>query len=78
METFKRTYFAVTCLMWRKHNNLALREVEEMTGISAATLNRIELDERVPTILELERLCDLMSERPSSFFRSDKKVVNRD
>lgn len=73
MDSFERTYFAVTVRVWRRRADLTLKELEELTGISAATLNRIELDERIPTILELERLCHIMDENCSTFFRTNAK-----
>jgi len=42
-------------LYWRRsEKKYSLRELERITGISRATLNRIENDEKSPTLFELE------------------------
>ncbi len=42
-------------LYWRRREKeYSLRELERITGISRATLNRIENDEKSPTLFELE------------------------
>lgn len=72
MYQFERTYFAVTCRVWRKRAELTLKELRELTEIPEANLSRIERDENVPTMLEFERLCNVMDENPSTFFRKVK------
>lgn len=73
MYRFERTYFAVTVRVWRKRAGFTLQDLSASTEISVSTLSMIERDEQIPKILELERLCDVMEENPSTFFRNVTK-----
>jgi len=73
MYRFERTYFAVTVRVWRKRAGFTLQDVSKSTDIAVSTLSMIERDEQIPKILELERLCEIMDENPSTFFRSAQK-----
>ena len=70
---FERTYFAVTVRVWRRKSGFTLQDVSKSTDIPVSTLSMIERDEQIPKILELERLCEIMGENPSTFFRSAQK-----
>lgn len=70
---FENTYFAVTVRVWRKRAGLSLQELSELVTISVSQLSLIERDEACPTIAQLCRLCDMMDEKPTTFFRDRSK-----
>lgn len=62
-------------LLWqvRANKGLTLRQLEELTGISRATLNNIENGKVSPRLDYLEKLAIAMDVRITDLFESDYK-----
>ncbi|MBS4931278.1 MAG: helix-turn-helix transcriptional regulator [Clostridiales bacterium] len=62
-------------LLWqvRANKGLTLRQLEELTGISRATLNNIENGKVSPQLDYLEKLAIAMDVRITDLFESDYK-----
>jgi transcriptional regulator with XRE-family HTH domain len=65
----------VHILLWqvRANKGLTLRQLEELTGISRATLNNIENGKVSPRLDYLEKLAIAMDVRITDLFESDYK-----
>lgn len=65
----------VRILLWqvRANKGLTLRQLEELTGISRATLNNIENGKVSPQLDYLEKLAIAMDVRITDLFESDYK-----
>ncbi len=65
----------VRILLWqvRANKGLTLRQLEELTGISRATLNNIENGKVSPRLDYLEKLAIAMDVRITDLFESDYK-----
>lgn len=56
----------------RTQKGLSLRELEELSGISKATINRIESQEYNPTVLTICILADALNVSPYELFYVSK------
>ena len=65
----------VRILLWqvRANKGLTLRQLEELTGISRATLNNIENGKVSPQLDYLEKIAIAMDVRITDLFESDYK-----
>lgn len=64
---------------YRTERKMSLRELEELSGISKATINRIENQQYNPTVLTICVLADALDVSPYDLFyveKIDKKQGN--
>lgn len=64
---------------YRTERKMSLRELEELSGISKATINRIENQQYNPTVLTICVLADALNVSPYDLFyveKIDKKQGN--
>lgn len=60
-----------------KRGNSGLREIAQVTGISASTISRVER-EQTPDIETFLSLCDWLDVSPSSLIKTDKDNSKQD
>lgn len=65
---FNLTKFSVALKIWREMHGFSQREVAEMTGLSPATVSRMEQDEQAPDMVTFAKICDLIGFQPNDFF----------
>lgn len=70
---FNLTKFSIALKVWREMHGFSQREVAEMTGLSPATVSRMEQDEQAPDMATFAKICDLIGFQPNDFF-----VTHRD
>jgi transcriptional regulator with XRE-family HTH domain len=70
---FNLTKFAVALKIWREMHDFSQREVAEMTGLSPATIGRLESDEFAPDLASFAKICDLVGFQPNDFFNQTKE-----
>lgn len=60
-------------LVWkaRSDRNLTLKELEQMTGISKSTLQRIENEGTSPTLEKLSKIAKALNVRISELYEED-------
>lgn len=59
-------------LSLRKEQSIAQKQLSELTGIHRAMLVRLEAENYIPFIPQLEKLGDVLGFGPTDFFISDK------
>lgn len=69
---FNLTKFSIALKIWREMHGFSQREVAEMTGLSAATVSRMEQDEQAPDMATFAKICDLIGFSPNDFFSQQK------
>lgn len=69
---FNLTKFSVALKIWREMHGFSQREVAEMTGLSPATVSRMEQDEQAPDMVTFAKICDLIGFQPNDFFTVTK------
>lgn len=57
----------------RRENNLSLKELQELTGISKSTLNNIENGKTSPKLEQLEVIAKALDVRMTDLFESEYK-----
>lgn len=67
---FDAKYFAYMVTSKRHRENLTMRQLAELTGISASTLSRIEAGHN-PDIVTFGQLCEWLRYDPDKFFYVD-------
>lgn len=70
---FNLTKFSVALKVWREMHEFSQREVAEMTGLSTATVSRMEQDEQAPDMVTFAKICDLIGFEPNDFFTVPKE-----
>ena len=65
---FNLTKFSIALKLWREMHGFSQREVAEMTGLSPATISRMEQDEQAPDMITFAKICDLIGFQPNDFF----------
>lgn len=67
---FDTKYFAYMVTAKRQRDGLTLRQLAELTGISASTLSRIEAEHN-PDIVTFGQICEWLRYDPDNFFYVD-------
>jgi transcriptional regulator with XRE-family HTH domain len=70
---FNLTKFSIALKIWREMHEFSQREVAEMTGLSPATISRMEQDEQAPDMVTFAKVCDLIGFQPNDFFTVTKE-----
>ena len=65
---FNLTKFAIAIKLKRQMLGFSIRELSELTGLSSATISRMEQDENAPDIATFAKLCDWLGFEPNDFF----------
>ena len=72
---FEADYFRVTVRVWRRRVPLTIGELSELSGVSAQRIGVIENGGGTPTMAEFTHLCDLMDDKPCTFFKTSGKAA---
>jgi len=70
---FNLTKFSLALRIWREMHGFSQREVAEMTGLSPATVSRMEQDDQAPDMATFAKICDLIDFQPNDFFTQTKE-----
>lgn len=62
----------------RKERKLSQQQLAELTGINRVMLSRIESQDYIPSIPQLEELTEVLDFEPTDFFIEEKKIDNQD
>lgn len=68
MRDFNSVKFSLAVKMKRKMCGLTVRELAEVTSLSAPTISRVENEGGAPDMVTFARLCDWLDFEPNDFF----------
>jgi len=68
MKEFNAMKFSLAVRMKRKMHAFSVRELAEITSLSAPTISRIENEEGAPDMVTFARLCNWLEFEPNDFF----------
>ena len=75
MKKLSLTLLATTVANQRKAKNITQNQLAELTGINRSMISRLEKEDFTPSIIQLEKLGEVLEFEPISMFIEDKPVA---
>lgn len=73
MKKLSQSLLANVVINQRKSKSITQQQLADQTGINRAMISRLEQQDYVPSIPQLESLCEVLDFEPDSVFVNDKK-----
>ncbi len=73
MKKLSQTLLASTVINARKHKNMTQQELADLTGINRAMISRLESNDYMPSITQLEQLGEVLDFEPYELFVNEKE-----
>lgn len=73
MKKLSQTLLASTVINARKHKNMTQQELADLTGINRAMISRLESNDYMPSIAQLEQLGEVLEFEPYELFVNEKE-----
>lgn len=73
MKKLSQTLLASTVINARKHKNMTQQELADLTGINRAMISRLESNDYMPSITQLEQLGEVLEFEPFELFVNEKE-----
>lgn len=73
MKKLSQTLLASTVMNARKHKNMTQQELADLTGINRAMISRLESNDYMPSITQLEQLGEVLEFEPFELFVNAKE-----
>lgn len=78
MKKLSVKLLADTVYAHRKEKNITLKQLAELTGINRAMISRLEKEDYVPSITQLETLGKVLGFEPISIFVEEKEITTKE
>ena len=75
MKKLSLSLLATTVANQRKAKNITQNQLAELTGINRSMISRLEKEDFTPSIMQLEKLGEVLEFEPVSMFIEDKPVT---
>ena len=73
MKKLSQTLLGSTVINARKHKNMTQQELADLTGINRAMISRLESNDYMPSITQLEQLGEVLEFEPFELFVNEKE-----